>query len=287
MRSSGPLRVILLTTMAAPVGAQSHPRLAREVFAAESSFAQAMAARDLAAFGRLVADDAVFFGGSGALRGKAAVIAGWQALFEGPAAPFSWSPEVVEVLESGALAHSSGPVRDPQGRRIGTFNSIWRREADGRWRVVFDKGCPVCDRSPAALTAVHRAALADSVRALALAMVEDVSREGPVAWRRYFAEDSAFFMAAEGWLQFPSSDSASRAIAGLVLQIRSIELRWGGELRVDPLGPGLAMVAAPYFEVWVDAAGRRFEETGYFTGLAEHRAEGWRFRNAHWSLAKP
>jgi ketosteroid isomerase-like protein len=23
---------------------------------------------------------------------------------------------------------------------MGTFNSIWRREADGRWLVVFDKG---------------------------------------------------------------------------------------------------------------------------------------------------
>jgi hypothetical protein len=202
-------------------------------------------------------------------------------------APFSWSPEVVDVLESGTLAHSSGPVRDAGGRRIGTFNSIWRREPDGRWRVVFDKGCPVCDRGPAALSAAHRTALTDSVRAFTLAMVQDVSREGPVAWRRHFAEDPAFFMAAEGRLQFPSSDSASRAIAGLARMIRSIELRWGDELRVDALAPGLAMVAAPYVEVRVDSGGRRVQETGYFTGLAEHHAEGWRFRNAHWSLALP
>jgi hypothetical protein len=33
-------------------------------------------------------------------------------------------------------------VFDPQGKRIGTFNSIWRRETDGRWHVIFDKGCP-------------------------------------------------------------------------------------------------------------------------------------------------
>jgi ketosteroid isomerase-like protein len=49
------------------------------------------------------------------------------------------------VLASGTLALSSGPVYDPDGKRAGTFNSTWRKEADGRWRVVFDKGCPPCD----------------------------------------------------------------------------------------------------------------------------------------------
>jgi ketosteroid isomerase-like protein len=49
------------------------------------------------------------------------------------------------VLDSGNLAFSSGPVLDPDGRQVGTFNSVWRREPDGRWLVVFDKGCPVCN----------------------------------------------------------------------------------------------------------------------------------------------
>jgi ketosteroid isomerase-like protein len=62
-----------------------------------------------------------------------------------PDAPFSWEPAEVEVLASGALALSSGPVRDPHGKLIGRFMSIWRLEAPGQWRVVFDKGSPVCD----------------------------------------------------------------------------------------------------------------------------------------------
>ena len=57
----------------------------------------------------------------------------------------SWRPEEVEVLESGKLAIRSGPVLGPDGKRSGTFNSIWRLEPDGRWRVIFDKGCPPCD----------------------------------------------------------------------------------------------------------------------------------------------
>jgi ketosteroid isomerase-like protein len=107
-----------------------------------------MADRDFAAFASHVAEESIFFGSSGPTRGKAAVLADWKPFFEGAAAPFSWKPEVVEVLASGSLAHSSGPVWDAQGKRIGTFNSIWRREADGRWLVVFDKGCPVCECAP-------------------------------------------------------------------------------------------------------------------------------------------
>jgi hypothetical protein len=46
----------------------------------------------------------------------------------------------VEVLESGRLAISSGPVFDPSGQKVGRFNSIWRKDEDDTWRVVFDKG---------------------------------------------------------------------------------------------------------------------------------------------------
>jgi ketosteroid isomerase-like protein len=126
-------------------GAKQKPDLKAQVFAAESSFAHSMAARDVAAFSSFVAKDAIFFGRRGVLRGKDEVVAGWKALFEGPNPPFSWRPEVVEVLESGTLAHSSGPVMAPDGKVFGMFQSVWRLDPDGRWRVVFDKGCDLCD----------------------------------------------------------------------------------------------------------------------------------------------
>jgi ketosteroid isomerase-like protein len=113
-----------------------------EVFAAERAFARSMAERDLAAFARHVADDTLFFGGRQVLRGKGAVVDGWRAFFEGPAAPFSWEPDQVEVLASGQLALSTGPVRNLEGEVIARFNSIWQRQADGRWLVIFDKGSP-------------------------------------------------------------------------------------------------------------------------------------------------
>ncbi len=134
------LALAAVTLSAAPTP-QSTSDLQAEVRGAERAFAKTMADRDHAAFTSFLADEAVFFGGATPLRGKAAIAAGWKPFFEGPQAPFSWDPEVVEVLDSGTLALSSGPVKDPQGQVVGIFNSIWRREADGRWRVVFDKGC--------------------------------------------------------------------------------------------------------------------------------------------------
>lgn len=161
-RSAQPASLILLATAmatatplrAAPsAAAPSAPRPASapdlasaqaEVMAAERAFARTMADRDHAAFADFLAEETVFFAGEQATRGRAAVAASWARLYEGADAPFSWEPDQVQVLESGTLALSTGPVRDPSGKVIARFNSIWRREAPGVWKVVFDKGSPVC-----------------------------------------------------------------------------------------------------------------------------------------------
>jgi ketosteroid isomerase-like protein len=114
---------------------------------AERAFAATMARREAAGFASHIADEAIFMSAGDpprVLRGKAAIVDGWRQFFDGPAAPFSWEPDVAEVLDSGGLALTSGPVRDPNGEVIGRFNSIWRLESDGRWRVLFDRGSPVC-----------------------------------------------------------------------------------------------------------------------------------------------
>lgn len=126
--------------------AETHEQLTQQVRDAENGFAATMAKRDHKAFATFIAEDAVFFGGENRVyRGKKAVVDSWKGLYEKPDAPFSWRSESVEVIESGKLAHSSGPVFNPKGERMGTFNSLWRRESDGSWKVVFDKGCDACD----------------------------------------------------------------------------------------------------------------------------------------------
>jgi ketosteroid isomerase-like protein len=150
--SSAAVLAVALGSLAAVTGSRAPSERADEARAAatahvrsrEQAFAKTMADRDYAAFPGFVSAEAVFLGRR-VLRGRDAVALGWRPLFEGPRAPFSWQPETVEVIDSGTLALSRGPVFDPDGRRTGTFTSTWRREADGEWRVVLDSGCPPCD----------------------------------------------------------------------------------------------------------------------------------------------
>ena len=130
-----------------PARPEKSEDLREQVRRAEVAFAKTMADRDHAAFASHVAEDALFLGRT-TLRGRREVAEGWKRYYEGKDAPFSWEPESVEVNDAGTLGISTGPVRDPSGARVGTFNSIWRRESDGRWRVIFDNGCPPCDCPP-------------------------------------------------------------------------------------------------------------------------------------------
>lgn len=139
------LAACLLVTAVAGGMRTTSQDLRGQVIAHERAFAESMAARDFGAFGELVANEAVFMSAAGALRGKEAVLKGWRRYYDGAQPPFSWEPDRVEVVESGTLAFSSGPVRDAAGRRIGTHEAVWRLEAPGRWRVVFERGCDCRD----------------------------------------------------------------------------------------------------------------------------------------------
>lgn len=119
--------------------------LAEQVRASETAFASTLAARDFAAFASWVADDAVFINGGQPLRGKAAVLAHWQRFFQSPAAPFAWKPEIIEVLASGRLAYSEGPVSLPDGKVVARYASTWRLEPAGVWRIVLDNGFDTCN----------------------------------------------------------------------------------------------------------------------------------------------
>jgi ketosteroid isomerase-like protein len=147
--------LVLSLTLAGTAAAQSSDELREQVRQRETAFAKTMADRDHAAFVSFLSDETIFAGRT-VLRGKAAVAAAWKRLYEGKDAPFSWAPARVEVLDSGTLATTSGPVTDPSGKPAGTFNSVWRREPDGVWRIIFDSGCPPCDCSQVAPAATAK-----------------------------------------------------------------------------------------------------------------------------------
>ncbi len=142
-----------------------------------------------------------------------------------------------------------------------------------------------CRPAPAApsLDPGHAAALRDSVRAFATNVATEVSQQGPAAWRRHFLDTTAFFMAVDGRLVFPNSAVAQQAIDELTRTISHIELRWGPDLRIDPLGPRRALLATSYHETRDDVQGHHVDEDGFFSGIVVHRGASWQLLNAHWS----
>ena len=115
---------VLMLAAAAVIPRASTADLKQQVFAAERGFAATMKARDHAAFVSYLADETIFFSGPNRpLHGKAAVAKEWKRFYEKAEAPFSWEPDEVEVVASGTLAYSTGPVYDPSGKLISRFSS--------------------------------------------------------------------------------------------------------------------------------------------------------------------
>jgi ketosteroid isomerase-like protein len=134
---------------------------------AEIAFSLSAERQDIEAFKSAIDPDARFVGEQ-ALRGPEAIAAAWSPFFAEGGPRIAWRPRFVEVLASADYALSRGPFRlesqDQDGRvhvRWGTFNSVWRRASDGRWRVVFDAGGPPTESPPEEVRALLEAPLPD------------------------------------------------------------------------------------------------------------------------------
>jgi hypothetical protein len=143
-----------------------------------------------------------------------------------------------------------------------------------------------CNSNTGSLTQQQSIEVKNSVQKMMNMIAKDISQDGPIAWLKYFENTPDFFMASEGQLLFPNSDSAKTFIKStLVKQILKIELHWSN-VRIDPLNNKFANVAATWNEDLTDFANKTISESGYFTGVAEKTLQGWQLRNTHWSVTK-
>ena len=122
--------------------------LTDDVRCREIGFSNSVEAKDLALFRSFVDEDARFVGNT-VRHGPEEVGEGWASFMTEDGPRIKWRPQIVEVLEDGKLALSRGPYKytaaNEEGVDVdywGTFNSIWRLNDDGEWRVVFDAGSP-------------------------------------------------------------------------------------------------------------------------------------------------
>ncbi len=147
---AGALAGVAAVAAAGPEG-PDRPALVAEVRRAELAFAASVEQNRPEQFAGFLDEEAVFVGSQGVTRGKAAIVAAWAVFFGEGRPHFEWRPEIVELSGDGTLGMTRGPWTlrswQPDGTervQTGTFNSVWRRQPDGAWKVIFDAGCPPC-----------------------------------------------------------------------------------------------------------------------------------------------
>lgn len=126
--------------MALALALPAHAGDFEDVVAAERAFAADAGARGArAAFLAVLADDSVVLS-PGPRAGRTV----WEAR-EDLAGRLEWAPAVAEVAAAGDLAYTSGPWRftpkdSDKPAAWGEFLTLWRKQADGSWKVLLDHG---------------------------------------------------------------------------------------------------------------------------------------------------
>lgn len=121
-----------------------------ELLAADSAFDAAVAEGGSAAWAEWFAEGgAMIQEGVGEIRGRAAILEAVGHLDQ-PDVSLRWTPLRADIAASGDLGWTTGSwvfrATGPDGGPVetrGRYVSIWRRQEDGRWKVVMDLGNPV------------------------------------------------------------------------------------------------------------------------------------------------
>lgn len=122
----------------------------------ESAFAKSVAEGDRETFSSFIAEDATLLGGPGqAVHGREAIVAAWEPFFSEGGPRLKWEPSDSQVRPDGSFGKTRGPywlttlTKDGQMSSVqGTFMSVWLRQDDGSWKVVFDGGSAPCPNQP-------------------------------------------------------------------------------------------------------------------------------------------
>ncbi len=143
-----------------------------------------------------------------------------------------------------------------------------------------------CGPAGTAFTAERQAAIADSVREVTARLAADISAHGYRAFVPVMDSAPGYLWAYNGFIPFPSFDSMA-AWARSASEPKVPETFAWDSVRVVAIAPGVAAVAATYQEDAPDRTGDTGTVKGVFTAIALHRANGWKFTDAHTSTVPP
>ncbi|MGA8142818.1 MAG: DUF4440 domain-containing protein [Candidatus Acidiferrales bacterium] len=125
----------------------------------DAQWSKTAGARDVDGAVSFYSDDATLLPPNAPLAAdKQSIRAEWTELLA-PDSSLSWRSSKVDVARSGDLAYSTGAyqmsLKNPQGKLIedhGKFLEVWKKQADGKWKVVADvynSDLPVVAPAPA------------------------------------------------------------------------------------------------------------------------------------------
>ncbi|MBI4543073.1 MAG: DUF4440 domain-containing protein [Gemmatimonadetes bacterium] len=143
----GVLAVGLITALSACQPPADQSAGAEEaVRAADIAWAQAFSRKDLAGYLAFVDSTAsIQQPNAPTVTGTAAIRALIEGFYALPNLSGTWQPTSVEASRSGDLAYSTGTYElsfnDPSGRPVterGKYVEIWRKQADGSWKMVVE-----------------------------------------------------------------------------------------------------------------------------------------------------
>jgi ketosteroid isomerase-like protein len=266
------LRFALSVALAAASTAFARPpATAADVAAAERRFAAMAQAEGLGpAFAAWSAEDAVIF-----TPRPASAKAAYADPNNRPSGRLEWWPVYAGIARSGDLGFSTGPFEVEGGQAHGWYFTIWRREADGRWRWVLDHGTPTREAAsygsdapltsaPAGRASRRAAGSWDEVRAaearLAAALAADARTALPAAlW-----DDGRIMRPGPQ----PAVGRAAFAAAAAAGPARIEASRIGGG--VSKAGD----LAWTYGDAAWDSGGARLE--GHYVRVWQRRPGGWK-----------
>jgi ketosteroid isomerase-like protein len=237
----------------------------------ERAFAQlAQDKSTRAAFGAFIADEGQMFLPA-PTRAKPLIEAGKIDF-----GPIRWWPVYAGVAASQDLGFTTGPAISGEGKetRYGVFLTVWKRQPDGRWRFIMDKGIaqvrPAAagkDAPVAALPASHAGKGAkgwEEVAAAEAVLAERLAADAPRAFLATLAPDGRLLRNG------PAPATTAKAA-------RAMLAAGPARIAAAPLG-GAASAAGDLAytygtAAWRDATGDRH---GHYVRLWQRRPGGWR-----------